>query len=117
MHPIRNQQHRLNVVHQLCVSRALGRHPLTSLDRMNSFLLALVSPTLYPHDTGVYVEPRLRSVDSKANFQRALELSDGRIAHPKFRYVAYNMLVRSQTNNLLNSVTHYAGNMLGTHPY
>ncbi|KAG5995148.1 hypothetical protein E4U52_000310 [Claviceps spartinae] len=46
-----------------------------------------------------HVEARLRTVTFKEYILRALELSDGRLAqHPKFRYVAYNMWIRTQTH-------------------
>ncbi|KAG6109502.1 hypothetical protein E4U13_005812 [Claviceps humidiphila] len=77
---------------------SIRQTPIDELGQ-NEPVLAVVFSTLCPHDIGDYVELRLRSVDLKANLQRALKLFDGSFAqHSKFRYVAYNMLVRSQTN-------------------
>ncbi|KAG5993303.1 hypothetical protein E4U52_002087 [Claviceps spartinae] len=105
IHPIRNQQHRLDVVHQLCVSRASDIHRLTSFGQ-NELVLALVFPTLCPHDLGDYVEPRLRSVDLKANLQRALKLFDRPFAqYSSFRYVANKPLPYFLKKNQREDIT------------
>ncbi|KAG6138843.1 hypothetical protein E4U12_007868 [Claviceps purpurea] len=114
MPPIDNQPHRPKVL-QLCISRVLGRQRLTSLDSS------------------------VASIGGVQNICPASSQVLGRrfAQHLKFRFVAYNVLARSQANkqsayflkkvqresvtveahSLLNSVNRYAFNMLGTRLY
>ncbi|KAG6065200.1 hypothetical protein E4U32_007684 [Claviceps aff. humidiphila group G2b] len=78
-----------------CVSRASDIRRLMRSDRRNP-CWRWHFPPLYPHGTGDYFEARLRTVTFKEYILRALELLDGRLVqHPRFRYVVYNMWIRT----------------------
>jgi hypothetical protein len=76
----------------------LHQTPLDEFNRSQK-LLSLAFPTLYPQGKADFLEPRMRSVDYKVYIKHMLLYIDGRFArHPRFRYVAFNTLMRRQIN-------------------
>lgn len=71
------------------------------LDEFNSSypLLSRAFPSLYPCGEADFVEPlRQRKVNFDDYIDHMMKYQDGRFAqHPRFRYVAYNMLMRRQS--------------------
>lgn len=72
--------------------------PLNEFNRSQP-LLSLAFPTLYPRGQANFVQPRVRSVTYKQYINHAMKWHDGRFAkHPRFRYVAFNTLMRHSVN-------------------
>jgi hypothetical protein len=70
--------------------------PLSEFNRSQA-LLSLTFPSLYPEGKGEFVMPRQRSIDYDVYLRHAMRWRDGRFArHPRFRFVAFNTLVRRQ---------------------
>ncbi|CAG9980511.1 unnamed protein product [Clonostachys byssicola] len=63
-------------------------------------LLLLTFPTLYPRGQADFVEPRVRSIKYDYYLQFAMKWYDSRfVRHPRFRYVAFNTLMRHHINS------------------
>jgi ATP-dependent DNA helicase PIF1 len=146
--------------------RQIGRQPrrlpsmsmptarLTPISEFNKAhpLLSWAFPSLFPRGHAEYVTSRLRDVDYKTYVKHLLLHKSGRFAqHPRFRYVVFNTLMRTQVNtrssffvrklhleqrqlslddlkavfeddsgqseDIINSITRYAGSLRGTRPY
>ena len=72
--------------------------PLSEFNRSQA-LLSCAFPTLFPSGQAEFVLARERTVDYKAYLEHLLRYRDSRFAqHPRFRYVAFNTLMRRQVN-------------------
>jgi hypothetical protein len=146
--------------------RQIGRQPrrlpsmsmptarLTPISEFNKAhpLLSWAFLSLFPRGHTKYVTSRLQDVDYKTYVKHLLLHKSGRFAqHPRFRYVVFNTLMRTQVNtrssffvrklhpeqrqlslnnlkaafeddseqseDIINSITRYAGSLRGTRPY
>ena len=76
----------------------IRRTPLNEFNRSQA-LMSWAFPTLFPYGRAEFVSPRLRSITYKDYLHHAMRYRDGRFArHPRFRFVAFNTLMRSTVN-------------------
>lgn len=70
--------------------------PLSEFNK-NQLLLSLTFPTLFPSGEAEFLTPRIRSVNYAPYIEYLIKYKDGWFArHPRFRYIAFNTLIRSQ---------------------
>jgi hypothetical protein len=76
----------------------IRRTPLNEFNRSQP-LLSWAFPTLYPRGTAEFVSPPERTITYNDYVGHAMRYRDGRFArHPRFRFVAFNTLMRSTVN-------------------
>jgi ATP-dependent DNA helicase PIF1 len=94
-------------------NKLAGQHPIavpylsmgtirkTPIDEFNrtQAIFSLAFLTLFPNGEAEYVDPRIREIPLRDYVRHLLLFRDGRFArHLRFRYVAFNMLMRRQVN-------------------
>lgn len=88
----------LQPVQPYIVNAPFRSTPLSEFNRSQA-LLSWAFPTLYPYGAADFVTPRQRAVKYRAYLEFAMRWHDGRFArHERFRFVAYNTLMRYQVN-------------------
>ena len=76
----------------------IDQNPVSEWDT-NILYLSLTFPTLYPTGEADLNDVRIRSVKPADYYEHLMRYEDGRFAqHPRFRYVAFNMLMRKQAS-------------------
>jgi len=75
------------------------RHTPINEFNQGQALLSWAFPTLYPYGRGDIATPRLRTIPYDVYLAHCMRYHDGRFAqHPRFRFVAFNTLMRFQVN-------------------
>jgi ATP-dependent DNA helicase PIF1 len=82
----------------------------TPLNEFNNTqaLLSLAFPTLFPRGEAEFILSRLTKISYQDYVRHAMKWHDGRFAsHPRFRFVAFNTIMRQQVNGKSTYFVHH----------
>lgn len=78
----------------------LNQTPISEYQRTQA-TLSLAFPSLFPYGRAEYITPRPREVKFTDYVRHLMLYKDMRFAqHPRFRYVAFNTIMRHQISTL-----------------